>query len=127
MRVLILDDDKVRHEGFDKILTGHQISHAYTYGEFVGLAKSQSFGMVCLDHDLGLETEPDTVRDGSDDGEARELNGQDAARWLADNPKNCPENIFIHSHNPAGAAAMRSIVAMIPGKKVVVRPYSSPR
>jgi len=124
MRILILDDDAVRHEGFDKILAGHEISHAYTYGEFVGLAKSQSFDMVCLDHDLGLETQPDTV---TDEHTSRELNGQDAAKWLVDNQKNCPNSILIHSHNPAGAESMRRILATMPGKKIVVRPYSAPR
>lgn len=124
MKVLILDDDAERHAGFSKILAGHDLSHAYTYSEFVGLAKSGTYGMVCLDHDLGLEHDPDMVRDG---GEVRELTGQDAARWLVNNREHCPDNILIHSHNPVGASAMRRILAELPGKKIVVRPYASPR
>jgi len=124
MKILILDDDAERHAGFDKILDGHELAHAYTYSQFVGLAKSDAYDMVCLDHDLGFEHNPDVVRES---GEVRELTGQDAALWLVNNPDHCPANILIHSHNPVGASAMRRILSELPGKKIVVRPYSPPR
>lgn len=124
MKILILDDDTERHAGFQKILAGNELAHAYTYSEFVGLARSGAYDMVCLDHDLGFEHAPDTVRE---DGVVRELTGQDAARWLVNNPNHCPDNILIHSHNPVGASAMRSILAALPGKKIVVRAYTPPR
>lgn len=124
MKFLVLDDDASRHKGFDIILDGHTVVHAYSYTDFVAAAKSGDFDIICLDHDLGLEIEGQKV---VDDGVARELTGQDAARWLVENPKHFPDNILVHSHNPAGAQAIADILRSVPGKHVVVRPYSAPK
>jgi hypothetical protein len=124
MRFLILDDDASRHEGFDFLLPGHKVVHAYSYTDFVAAAKSQTFDIICLDHDLGIEVDGEQM---IDNGQARELTGQDAARWLVDNPQHFPDSILVHSHNPVGAAAIADILRAVPGKRVVVRPYSAPR
>jgi len=124
MKFLVLDDDASRHAGFDVLLAGHKVVHAYSYTEFVAAAKSEDFDVICLDHDLGVEIKGQQVIEG---GVTRELTGQDAARWLVDNPQHFPDSVLVHSHNPAGAAAIADILRDVPGKRVVVRPYSPPR
>ena len=124
MKFLVLDDDEARHAGFDRLLAGHSITHAYSYSEFVAAARSDKFDVICLDHDLGIETPGEAV---TEDGSIRELTGQDAARWLVDNQQHFSPNVLVHSHNPVGAAAIRDILLEVPGKKVVVRPCSAPK
>lgn len=121
MRILILDDDLQRHAGFKSLFQGHQLSHAFTYSEFVSAINSEEFDLICLDYDLHIKHRPDVVVDGKG---IRPLNGADVAAWILANYEKCPDNILIHSMNPDGALQMSSMLKDIPGKKVVLKPFS---
>ena len=53
MKVLILDDEKSRHDGFNKIYQGEEIHHAYHVGEAIELMNKHQFDIAQLDFDLG--------------------------------------------------------------------------
>jgi len=121
MKILILDDDLQRHAGFKSLLSGHHLSHSFTYSEFVSALNSEEFDLVCLDYDLDIKHNPDTVLDRNG---IRSLNGADVAAWISANPDKCPRDILVHSMNPDGAEQIAEILRRIPGKNVVVKPYS---
>lgn len=90
MRVLILDDERYRHQGYDEMLAGHDVFHAYTTPQFVSqITKCGPFDLICFDHDLG----------GT-------WTGMDAAEELtiSDHPK-CI--CIVHSWNTNGARRIR--------------------
>lgn len=90
MRVLILDDEKYRHEVFAAEYDAeHAVYHAYTYEEFVSLLDSD-YDVIFLDHDLGSEA-----------------TGVDAAKALVDSGRK-PRMVIIHSLNPSGASKIRA-------------------
>ena len=97
MRVLILDDDNVRHVNFSHRLTGHKVIHTYTVEECIDALKNRSTFDVCfLDHDLG----------GRVYVESGKGTGYEVAEWLMNNPEKQPDKIVIHSLNPAGVNNM---------------------
>lgn len=56
MRILILDDELARHEGFKKRLQGHTLTHATTAADAIkALNEQEPYDQVYLDHDLGTE------------------------------------------------------------------------
>ena len=104
-RILILDDDKVRHDAFDNIYDDCLVEHAYTYSEFVNKLNSGKWDLIHLDHDLGDHTSGDVWIDGW--GSTREYNGKNAVDRVCelDNSKR-PDEIIVHSINPSGAKTM---------------------
>ena len=83
MFILVVDDEKCRHERFEKIFPQqHVVMHAYNTDEAIDKLQTYTFGMICLDHDLG-----DKKKDG------RLL-----ARWMRDN-NIIPDKVLIHSKN----------------------------
>lgn len=121
MRILILDDDAKRHEGYKAIFkqTGHETVHVWTY--FACLDKLEQaclegrpFGMACLDHDLGDNTDiPADIKYGM--YSSRPFDGRDVCWFLRGNQHLCPPKVLIHSWNPTGAVEMRDILQAIPG------------
>ena len=76
-RVLVLDDDDVRHEVFSQILSGCEVLHVHTAWEACrALQQSVPFDLACLDHDLGMFGP--NLEDGFD---ADAGTGTDPAAW----------------------------------------------
>lgn len=125
MKILILDDMEERHEGFKKILSGHELIHAWTFSQAQDFLANDRFGMACLDHDLGdnLSIRPDWQTDmyGS-----HQLNGADLCYWLRNNPQHCPPKVLVHSWNPDGAESMRRLLCQIDGVQVEVKMFRAP-
>ena len=91
MRILILDDDNVRHVNFSQRIFGHKVIHTYTAQECIDALENRSKFDICfLDHDLGGQV---FVKSGKG-------TGYEVAEWLRDNPEKQPDRIIIHSLNP---------------------------
>jgi len=106
MKILILDDDDIRHEFFATIYAEHDVRHARTYFKFLNqLQVGSPWDLIHLDHDLGDLQSGDSYVDGW--GKAREYNGQHAARDICELPdERLPHQVIIQSVNPDGARAM---------------------
>lgn len=111
MRILILDDEEVRHTGFSKMLPGHDLTHVYSYEESVVALEGAQFDIAYLDHDLGVgcaET------------------GYDVAMFIAGMPEDKrPAKVVIHSHNPIGARRMGQ--ALLGKTRAMIYPYQAPK
>lgn len=106
MKILILDDDQVRHTTYAQEYAGHYVRHVYTYFEFLSdLDGGSPWDLIHLDHDLGDLQTGDTYVDGW--GSTCEYNGRHAARAICELPDNrLPSQVIIQSVNPVGAKAM---------------------
>ena len=101
-RILILDDDPKRHDQFRKNYIGHNLIHVHDADTCIeALIENSLFDVIFLDHDLGGR-----VYVGTDEHNT----GSTVAKWLAENPSKCSENIIIHSLNPAGRQNMKAIL-----------------
>jgi hypothetical protein len=100
MRILVLDDMEVRHDGFDRRHPEHRIDHAYDVEEALFYLRTHTYELVYLDHDLAPEHY--IGEDGS------EPTGMDVAIYISKMFKaHRPSQVIIHSWNPAGAERMR--------------------
>jgi len=100
MNILILDDDKQRHNRFKLWFIGHSVRHVYTVKEFIQQISQNQFDYIFLDHDLN-DHDAISVSDG------REQTGLDAAKALSQLPRKFwPKEVIVHSFNPMGAKAM---------------------
>jgi hypothetical protein len=108
MNILILDDDEFRHEAYSVTYRRHDVTHVYTYSDFLAALSSGSpWDLIHLDHDLGDLVVGDTYIDGW--GHSREYNGQHASLRICELPDDMlPTRVIIQSVNPDGARAMRS-------------------
>jgi hypothetical protein len=115
MRILILDDEDERHEGFKKILSGHELFHAFESAEFKAMFLGQGpFDMICFDHEKI-----------SDMYGYSEITGLHMANFVLRQPERLwPKQVLVHSWNPDGAA---NIAAAFEGKiPVRVLPFKQP-
>jgi CheY-like chemotaxis protein len=102
MRVLIVDDEKIRHEEFDKKLgrmfgNNYESAHAYSANDAIKiLEEQQTFDVIFLDHDLGLDYK----------------NGKDVSEYLKLHPSKQATDIIIHSGNYSGSMAMQADLPM---------------
>jgi len=112
MRVLVLDDNVFRHDTFDRTYDGpdDEVVHSYRYFHFLHLLLTCKWDLVHLDHDLGdFVDDADTYYDGW--GKKQEYNGQHAAMRICElEDDRLPDRVIIHSVNPAGARAMKSML-----------------
>jgi CheY-like chemotaxis protein len=121
-KYLVLDDDKERHDGFEKCLSRHgQVTHVYTYDEAAKALDKETFDEIFLDHDLG-----DFGPGPSGYGES-ERTGADVALYLARivPEERYPKMVHIHSWNPAGAHNIATILDSA-GISYVREPYGDP-
>jgi CheY-like chemotaxis protein len=100
MKILILDDDQTRHDGFKKNLIGFDLEHTYTSKECIEKLKNNTYNMVLLDHDLGGQVFVDSG----------ENTGWEVSEWLSKNPDKKPKHIIVHSWNPVGANNMKNVL-----------------
>lgn len=104
MRILILDDDQVRHEAFARIYSQHERVHVTRYSEAVFALENDVFDLVHLDHDLEGDPDADTFRDGW--GQLQHYNGAHVARLICSLPNGCkPKRAIVHSINNSSTAA----------------------
>lgn len=106
MRILILDDEEVRHEAIARRYDGHEVVGATTYFQFLRYFwEGSPWHIVHLDHDLGEPPEADSYVDGW--GGVRAYTGLHAARVIADaGDGDLPGEVIVHSQNPLGSQAM---------------------
>ena len=106
MRILVLDDMKVRHEAFGRIYSEHEVVSVYTYTEFLRQLEGARFDLIHLDHDLGdAVSNPDTWVDGW--GSTREFTGGHAALRVCELSEDMrPHAVVVHSVNTSGAVQM---------------------
>jgi ActR/RegA family two-component response regulator len=110
MRILVLDDEQYRHDGFAMRFAGQDVTHVRTVAEAFKALDGERFEMACLDHDLG-----------SGDG-----TGLDVAERIAAMTREArPRYVLVHSFNPPGARRMVATLkqAGIPSKH---EPYRGP-
>lgn len=100
MKILILDDDEMRHKHFKKELCFHDLTHVYTSKECIQKLSEETFDCVFLDHDLG----------GQQMVESGENTGYEVCLWLRDNPDKRPKQIIIHTMNPVGRQNMLNVL-----------------
>lgn len=134
MRILVLDDDSIRHDVFRWRFSAHDVVHAYNYAAALDALRQQRpdrrFDLACLDHDLG-DCDPDTanfyVDPESVPGSTGRvyMTGLDVAFFLRDHPHLCPPKVLIHSWNPDGAKNMEAVIRSIPGVEVTRKQYGS--
>lgn len=109
VRVFILEDMEERIRIFFQLLDGkdHVVCVARNYEEAIECVNnSEPFDIAFLDHDLCID---DIMCDPKVGGSER--TGTDFAGWLANSLSlnDMPTRIVIHSMNPIGARAMKSI------------------
>ena len=108
MKILILDDEDVRHREFDKRYLGHHLTHVRTYSEFKQVYGSGSdWDLVHLDHDLGsfgtgLDA-PETYEDGW--GCLVPYDGRDVVDFMLA-CDDLPRKVIVHSVNTVRAPVM---------------------
>lgn len=122
MRILILDDDKTRHDKYAAVYKRHRVYHAKTYYEFVScLDRGSPWDLIHLDHDLGDFEEEDFYTDGW--GNKQSFNGKHAAARVCElDDHKLPSQVIIQSINPAGAREMKNILETR-GIQVSWRPF----
>lgn len=98
MDILFLDDDPARQKIFQSNCPSATI--VATSAECINKLTNAVWDIVFLDHDLGGEIFVDSNREDT---------GMEVARWLSVNKKEIGQ-IIVHSHNPAGAANMSSLL-----------------
>ena len=120
MRILILDDEQVRHDDLTKFYSGHEVVNTTTYSEFVRELESGSpWDLIHLDHDLGPG---DSYLDGW--GNMQFFTGQHAAIRVCElHDDQLPGEVIVHSVNPLGA---QNMVSDLKSRKVKAtwRPYT---
>ena len=118
MKILILDDDHLRHESFT--IAFPEAVHVWTVEEFQEAYGAGGWDLLYLDHDLndfGIKSTAEGY------GGRVELTGADVASWVARLPVDMqPKEVIIHSWNPAGALNMLNVLRDA-GIRVTYRPF----
>ena len=83
MRILILDDDMIRHAAFQRALVGCFVRSVTTVAECIRALEDGVWDYLFLDHDLGGEIYVDSFR--KEGG-----TGYDVAVWLRAHPSSMP-------------------------------------
>lgn len=118
MRILVVDDEEVRHDRFRLAFAGHEVVHARSYAEARRALSDGPYDLIQLDHDLMDFHVVDGVR--------YERTGQDVARLIAEMPSRMwPGAVVVHSWNSAGAASICSILRRAGLRNVSASPFSA--
>lgn len=88
MKILILDDERLRHDAFERAYSNHEVWHAYTPEQFRRICTNNHFDVISFDHDLGGQE-----------------TGLHLARWLLTQER-WPKQAVVHSWNPTGGRAI---------------------
>jgi CheY-like chemotaxis protein len=110
MRILFLDDDRLRHDAFAATHGADEVVHVFTAHEAVAaLAGQGRFDLAQLDHDLaeefylalsgGLRETPEPGDPPYDPG-----TGMDVVRHIISLPvEQRPGKVVVHTHNAVGS------------------------
>ncbi len=101
MRILILEDESIRREEFEKCFKDGSITFCDTADQAIKLLNEEQWDEVWLDHDLGDYNGKRFLNPYTN-------NGYVVAQWLEKHPRKKPKTIYIHSINSVGAANMKS-------------------
>lgn len=100
-KILILDDNKRRHQQFAQKYATEELTHVHTSHDAIEVLKKHSFDYVFLDHDLGGK-----IMEDSGPG-----TGYEVAEWIANNETSHPSNmVILHSLNPPGRKNMCNVL-----------------
>lgn len=105
LKALFLDDMKERHRIFHGDFGSQfEVTHAYSYDQFIGEMLNDDFDILFLDHDLSgaaINCDPDNID---------ERTGTDVAKWLVKHFEFASNNkrpgVVVHSLNPIGRTRM---------------------
>ncbi len=113
--IVVLDDDKLRHQCFQQAFIGHPAKHVYTVSDAIKAIEERSPRLLFLDHDLDLLGVPTEVSG----------TGMDVVRYLVDHARAFARSIVIvvHSLNPVYAPEMVRALSGA-GYKVFERPFA---
>jgi CheY-like chemotaxis protein len=110
LKILVLDDDDIRHEAFALEFEKHIVTHVRTYDEAVTALDGERFDLIQLDHDLNDFPLLRQSKAESIVGKF-EMTGYDVAKVIAALPdEKKPGRVVIHSWNPPGARAMHEVL-----------------
>ncbi len=135
-RILVLDDDPTRHEGFDRMFSGQaEVTHAYGYDDAIKILESNpAFDVMYFDHDLGDFGE-DPMGYSHDDSQVlwtkntggKERTGADVALYITRvlPEEKWPKRAVIHSWNPSGSVNI-AVTLGNAGIPFVREPYGAP-
>lgn len=135
MKILILDDEFVRHDGLKASYGGdaNEFTHAFTTSAVIYALQNESFDMMTLDHDLGsytyLSPEDEEYERltpiGSTELILVERNGSTLVEQIVNeidwSVRKRPF-VVIHSHNPDGAKRMYQVLKS-DGFNVILHPF----
>lgn len=111
MRLLVLDDDPIRHDAFrNRHEKRFEVHSVYDADGAIEALKRFHFDVATLDHDLGTG-----YPDGSQFVDMM-LTQVPPERW--------PQSVMVHSHNPVGALRMTERLrdAGIPSRRAPFKP-----
>jgi CheY-like chemotaxis protein len=100
MNIFILEDDPIRIEKFESMLSKHKLTITTSAAEAIKLINANKYDYLLLDHDLGGKQMVDS-RD--------ENTGYAVAKAIKNSP-NADTKAIIHSFNPIGAGNMKAIL-----------------
>lgn len=126
MRILVLDDDKIRHRTFQRNLIGHErVLHVYTVEAAREALEAEVFDVVFFDHDLNDYESKSLDYSQSNYGGPREMTGVDVAMFISRlPPEKHPKLAVIHSFNPGGAMNIAAVMRTTRAQ-VVTQPFHS--
>jgi CheY-like chemotaxis protein len=119
MRILVLDDEDVRHRFYRALYDGNDLTHVHTYHQFLDeLTKGSPWDLIHLDHDLGdIHV--------TEDGTLQEYTGRHASLRICElDDALLPKSVVVHSFNTEGAKVMKSNL-MLRGVSVEWKPFGS--
>ena len=96
-KVLILEDDPIRHKAFKKNFWRCDMTIVETAQDAIKELINNKFDYLFLDHDLG----------GTQFAPSDENSGYGVAKFLKEHKEFQPTVIVLHSLNPAGRLAMK--------------------
>jgi CheY-like chemotaxis protein len=118
MKILVLDDDPLRHRSFARRFKGDEIVHVYSPLEAAEHMGKTKFDLVQLDHDLGFWTDRENVPPSffggyADDARMKvELKGFHVAVWMRQMPEATrPTRVVVHSANAVGGPMMAELLS----------------
>jgi len=114
MKILVLDDDIVRHKAFRKKLAGHKVTSVHTAIEAINAMLQHRFDVVLLDHDLEMSEEIDPGC-GMDVAEFIQLH----LPW-----EKLPGQVIVHSWNAPATVRMVEAIRSV-NIPVVAKAFTS--
>lgn len=108
MRILFLDDMRVRHDEFNPPAE-HELWRAWNGEQALKLVAEKTFDVMFLDHDLA-DDHYDEHRTGNR-GFSQSVSGTEVAKAIAELPSDRrPKFVVVHSWNSIGGPRMRRIL-----------------